>query len=185
MSLDAHQCLADFEPCSLTELTTPFGSDGHSARQRMIRAWISGVCGAGLITVVQPAASAGASERASSVTGAFHGTMIAATPAASRFIIEKLPGMRLERAAEHGAREPRIVADLRDRTHRLAQRLAPQLAVLGNDEVRDLVLRRFQPVGEFEQHRRAQARRRGPAGRLEGVAGKRRGLVGERLGARL
>jgi hypothetical protein len=80
------------EPSSLTELTTPGGSDGHAARQRMTAAWISGVWCAGLITVVHPAASAGARDRTRSVTGAFHGTMIAATPAASRVIIEKAPG---------------------------------------------------------------------------------------------
>jgi len=79
-------------PYSLTEFTTPFGNDGQSCRHRITRWWTSGVCGAGLITTVQPAASAGPSERTRRVTGAFHGTMIAATPAASRFIVEKLPG---------------------------------------------------------------------------------------------
>jgi hypothetical protein len=58
----------------------------------MMTRWISGVCGAGLITVVQPAASAGASERTRSVTSAFHGTMMAATPAGSRCSSEMFPG---------------------------------------------------------------------------------------------
>jgi hypothetical protein len=45
-----------------------------------------------LITAVQPAASAGASDRIRSVTGAFHGTMTPATPAASRWNSDMAPG---------------------------------------------------------------------------------------------
>ena len=42
-------------------------------------------------TVVQPAARAGASERISKATGAFHGTLMPATPIGSRTRSEKCP----------------------------------------------------------------------------------------------
>lgn len=48
--------------------------------------------GAALTTTVQPAASAGASERTNRISGAFQGTMIATTPAASCVISERTPG---------------------------------------------------------------------------------------------
>ena len=50
------------------------------------------VCAAGFSTTVQPTASAGAMARTSSTAGAFHGTMIPATPAGSRIIVESTPG---------------------------------------------------------------------------------------------
>mgnify|MGYP003512180575 CR=1 FL=1 len=58
----------------------------------MLAAVNSVVCGAGLTTAVQPAASAGASARTSRTAGAFQGTMMAATPAGSRSIVENTPG---------------------------------------------------------------------------------------------
>ena len=79
-------------PFSLTELITPGGSSVIDAMHSMIAALIRGVCGASLMTVVQPAARAGASDRISKVTGAFHGTITETTPAGSRVRNEKLPG---------------------------------------------------------------------------------------------
>ena len=92
MSSEATIACPTSMPFSLTEFTTPGGSDGAPAMHFMIRAWMSGVWAAGLMTVVQPAASAGARDRIRSVTGAFHGTMIPATPAASRWKSDMLPG---------------------------------------------------------------------------------------------
>ncbi len=45
----------------------------------------------GLITAVHPAASAGASFQLVSVSGEFHGVMIATTPLASYFVNAKTP----------------------------------------------------------------------------------------------
>jgi len=44
---------------------------------------LSGASGAGFITTVHPAASAGAVFQQASVTGAFHGTITATTPTGS------------------------------------------------------------------------------------------------------
>ena len=79
-------------PYSLTELTTPFGSDATDSKQAMTAALVNGVCDAGLVITVQPAASAGATDRTISVTGAFQGTMTEATPEASRVMRLILPG---------------------------------------------------------------------------------------------
>jgi len=78
-------------PRSLTRFTAPSGN-AVCSKQRNIAAVSSDVCAAGLTIAVQPAARAGASERTSSTAGAFHGTMIAATPAASRSIVDIVPG---------------------------------------------------------------------------------------------
>lgn len=78
-------------PRSLTRFTAPLGN-AVSSKQRIIAAVTSEVWAAGLTIAVQPAASAGASERTSNTAGAFHGTMIATTPAASRSIVDIVPG---------------------------------------------------------------------------------------------
>ena len=65
-----------------TTLTTPAGtpaSSRASARMKLL----SGASGGGLITTVQPAASAGAVFQAARVTGAFQGTIAATTPTGS------------------------------------------------------------------------------------------------------
>ena len=79
-------------PCSLTELMMPRGKLLTASKQPMTAALVNGVCGAGLTTTLQPAASAGATDRTSSVTGAFQGTMTDATPDGSRVIKLILPG---------------------------------------------------------------------------------------------
>ena len=70
-------------PDSVKMLTTPRGSDSTSAMIRETRLATSAV-GPGIFTAtVFPAASAGASDRISRMTGEFHGTMIPTTPAGS------------------------------------------------------------------------------------------------------
>ena len=79
-------------PLSLTRFTTPGGRPGTSCSAAMTAAVINAVCGAGLMTTVQPAASAGVSARISNTTGAFHGMIRPATPAGSFSIVLKTPG---------------------------------------------------------------------------------------------
>jgi hypothetical protein len=57
-----------------------------------IRCATCATCPGSLITAVQPAASAGASERIVSTTGEFQGAITPATPIGWRRIIEMLPG---------------------------------------------------------------------------------------------
>ncbi len=63
----------------ITTFNTPGGIPARSASAAMASA-DSGVSGAGLITMVQPAASAGAALRAIMALGKFHGVMAATTP---------------------------------------------------------------------------------------------------------
>ena len=65
-----------------TTLTTPAGTPA-SSRTSASTKLLSGASGGGLTTTVQPAASAGATFHADSVTGAFQGTMAATTPTGS------------------------------------------------------------------------------------------------------
>ena len=66
-------------PRPVTTLTTPFGkpASSNSAASSTIEAEVNSD---GLITAVQPAASAGASFQLVSVSGEFHGVMMATTP---------------------------------------------------------------------------------------------------------
>ena len=66
----------------MTTLTTPSGkpASSNSLANSSIDAEVNSD---GLITTVQPAASAGASFQLVSVSGEFHGVMIATTPLAS------------------------------------------------------------------------------------------------------
>ena len=70
-------------PDSVKMLMTPRGSASTSERICDTRLATSAVCPGILTATVFPAASAGASERISSATGEFHGTMIPTTPAGS------------------------------------------------------------------------------------------------------
>lgn len=79
-------------PLSLTRLSTPLGRLGTACRSASTAAVICAVCGERLTTVVQPAASAGVSERISSATGAFHITMMPVTPSGSLSMVENMPG---------------------------------------------------------------------------------------------
>ena len=60
--------------------TTPCGSSGVCEMISAIRAFTWAVWRGSITAAVQPAASAGASERITSATGEFHGAMIPATP---------------------------------------------------------------------------------------------------------
>src|SRR5476649_289199 len=66
-----------------TPLITPFGTPACCARANKANAE-SGVLLAGLISTVQPAASAGPSLRVNMANGKFHGVMAATTPTGSR-----------------------------------------------------------------------------------------------------
>ena len=69
----------------VTTLSTPSGSP--ASRSRSASAYIdSGVCAAGLTTIVQPAATAGPILRVPIASGKFHGVIISAGPT-GRFIV--------------------------------------------------------------------------------------------------
>ena len=70
-------------PKPVTMLTTPSGMPA-SAISSPRRSAESGVCSAGLSTIVQPAASAGASFHAAIISGKFHGMICPTTPTGSR-----------------------------------------------------------------------------------------------------
>ena len=63
----------------VTMLKTPAGMPTRSASSATARA-LSGVCSAGLSTIVQPTASAGAALRVGIADGKFHGVMPTVTP---------------------------------------------------------------------------------------------------------
>ena len=69
----------------MTTLKTPGGNPASStsAANSSVEA---GACSAGLTTIVQPAASAGATFQLISSTGEFHGVIAATTPSGSRSV---------------------------------------------------------------------------------------------------
>ena len=71
-------------PLAVSTLTTPGGMSVCVATTRPSSAPVHGVCGAGLSTTVQPAASAGPSLARLIWFGKFHGVIAATTPAGSR-----------------------------------------------------------------------------------------------------
>ena len=75
-----------------TALSTPSGTPAFLARVSSAKA-LSGVLLAGLITPVQPAASAGPSLRVSIAIGKFHGVIAATTPTGSRVARMREPGL--------------------------------------------------------------------------------------------
>jgi hypothetical protein len=75
-----------------TTLSTPGGIPASSARAAKARA-VNGVSLAGLQTIVQPAARAGAILRVSMAIGKFHGVIAAQTPIGSRSTSRLRPGM--------------------------------------------------------------------------------------------
>ena len=66
----------------VTMLSTPGGSPASSPR-RITASAVSGVCSAGLRTIVHPAPRAGAALRVGIAAGKFHGVMPAVTPTGS------------------------------------------------------------------------------------------------------
>ena len=78
----AHSTWPTAIDCSLsqvTTLTTPGGKPARCASSANASA-VSGVCSAGLMTIVQPAAIAGATLRVIIAIGKFHGVIAAHTP---------------------------------------------------------------------------------------------------------
>lgn len=72
---------------------TPLGRSTASAITLATKAATCADCAGILITVVQPAANAGAKERIMSTMGEFQGTITPATPTACRNTIDTLPGL--------------------------------------------------------------------------------------------
>ena len=72
-------------PGPVTTLSTPSGSPASWQSSANLSA-VSGVCDAGLMTTVLPAASAGASFQDDSRKGKFHGTMAPITPTGWRSV---------------------------------------------------------------------------------------------------
>ncbi|MCY1428646.1 hypothetical protein D9M71_445370 [compost metagenome] len=70
-------------PAPVTRLNTPAGMPASMASSARRNA-VSGVSGDGLITTVQPVASAGISFQVVIISGKFHGTIPATTPTGSR-----------------------------------------------------------------------------------------------------
>jgi hypothetical protein len=73
------------EPLPGTTLSTPGGRPASSPSSAM-RTAVSGVSIAGLITMVFPAASAGAPFQATMIIGKFHGRIAPTTPSGSRSV---------------------------------------------------------------------------------------------------
>src|SRR6202012_2105442 len=74
-------------PKPVTKLTTPSGTPA-SSESRASSAIDSGVCSAGLITIVQPLASAGASFLTTISNGRFQGVIAPTTPTGWRSVEE-------------------------------------------------------------------------------------------------
>src|SRR5205823_15023575 len=85
-------------PRPATTLITPFGMPAAATRpaSSSIEADVNSE---GLTTTVQPAANAGASFQLVSVSGEFHGVMIATTPFGSYFVYAKTPFLSVGRTA--------------------------------------------------------------------------------------
>ena len=75
----------------VTTEKTPGGTPASSASAATASA-VSGVCSAGLSTIVQPTASAGADLRVGIAEGKFQGVMPAVTPIASLVTTIRFPG---------------------------------------------------------------------------------------------
>ena len=124
---------------AVTRLTTPGGKPAASIASNR-RTADSGVCSAGLTTMVQPAARAGASLRAIMASGKFHGVIATATPTGWRSTWRCLPGSGDGITRPYGAatllREP--VEPLGGVAH-LELGLPERLTLLGDDGGGDVV----------------------------------------------
>ena len=94
---DAARCWPTKAPRSMSEVST---LNAPSGRPASCRNWASRIVGEaqkcdGLITAVQPAASAGATFATTAASGKFHAVIIAATPTGSRRINPRESGLRL------------------------------------------------------------------------------------------
>ena len=93
------RCSPTSRPAGIT-LTTPFGMPASSSSSAMSRA-SSGVSGEGLMTIVEPESSAGASFDIVTNCGTFHGTIAPTTPTPSERTITGVPSMPV-RSSSHG-----------------------------------------------------------------------------------
>ena len=75
----------------VTRLHSPSGTSARSMAWKRATA-DSGVCSAGLTTIVQPAAIAGASLRTIMASGKFHGVTAPATPRGFCWTMSRFPG---------------------------------------------------------------------------------------------
>ena len=91
----------------VTTEKTPAGTPASSARAAIASA-VSGVCSAGLSTIVHPAASAGADLRVGIAAGKFQGVMPAVTPIGSRVTTIRLSaqGVGITRPSSRFASSP-------------------------------------------------------------------------------
>ena len=83
-------CATSASPASdppVTAVTSPSGAPA-SASSETIRCVERGVCGAGLMTTPQPAASGAASFQTAMISGKFHGAMAPTTPTGRRWTTE-------------------------------------------------------------------------------------------------
>ena len=111
-------------------MTTPFGkpASANSAANSIIDAEVNSD---GLITAVQPAASAGASFQLVSVSGEFHGVMIATTPFGSYLRVgEHALLVGRDDRALHLVGEARVVLEVVAHVADLRDDLGGQLAVV-------------------------------------------------------
>ncbi len=90
-SAASHQTLPMAGASPVMTLSTPAGMPARWASSASASA-VSGVSGAGLITAVQPAASAGLTLRVIMAAGKFQGVIAAMTPIGWRITITRAPG---------------------------------------------------------------------------------------------
>ena len=116
--LRTSSCVVSSGPISsgwpVTTLKTPGGTPASAASSASAKA-VSGVCSAGLTTMVHPAASAGAALRVIMAAGKFQGVMAAQTPTGSFRTtmrpdacgaMKTSPLTRLASSANHSMKEP-------------------------------------------------------------------------------
>ena len=77
-------------PSPCTTLNTPGGRPASAVMSASSEA-VSGAHSGGLATTVLPAARAGPMRQVASISGAFHGVMIAVTPAGSQVMCSRWP----------------------------------------------------------------------------------------------
>ena len=123
----------------MTTLNTPAGTPARSASSASASA-VSGVCEAGLTTIVQPAASAGAALRVIIAAGKFHGVIAAQTPTGSLSTTMRRDGVgRREDVAADALGLLGEPLDERRRVRHLAARFRERLALLERDQAGEIL----------------------------------------------
>src|SRR3954464_55230 len=148
--------------------TTPAGKPSVSASSSANMPFTSAVWPAIFTTLVQPAASAGASGRTARTTGEFQGTMMPATDG----LAQRLPvqaGGDLGAAPGVGERERGRVAQLRDRQVDLQARLGQGLAGPLPPPAAEPTAPALEQVGHLQEDATAQLPVARPRRRPEGA----------------